>query len=374
MGTSGYGDGPDYYHGLGAGAPGRPDLLHEPGGSARMPQDRSETRAEPAPAPAANGPAPRDVRPSRVRGIVALVLQLACVAYVARVLYRERAELASAFQLSAGAIALLLALNTLAHLQRAYEFTYMLKRLGVREPFGEGFLLTGAGFLLNHLPFNAGLVMRATVLKRDHALPYASYLALVMVNALVNVAMAAVMGLLAVTFSAAEPSARLPLAVVFLAILIGAVSLAFVPTRFIPERSGFVWNRLRVLGTGVRLVRGDAGNLALLGLLAFTKVVVSAVRVWICFGALKTHLSPLAAALLSSTTIVFSLVNVTPGNLGLREVAMAAVSTLLGTSYEVGIAAAAIDRAVLLAYTVASGLPGLYSLRRRGPFKASTSG
>jgi uncharacterized membrane protein YbhN (UPF0104 family) len=86
------------------------------------------------------------------------------------------------------------------------------------------------------------------------------------------------------------------------------------------------------------------------------------------------HLSPLAAALLSSTTIVFSLVNVTPGNLGLREVAMAAVSTLLGTSYEVGIAAAAIDRAVLLVYTVVSGLPGLYSLRRRGPFKASAPG
>jgi uncharacterized membrane protein YbhN (UPF0104 family) len=65
---------------------------------------------------------------------------------------------------------------------------------------------------------------------------------------------------------------------------------------------------------------------------------------------------------------------VTPGNLGLREVAMAGVSTLLGSSYEVGIAAASIDRAVLLVYTVISGLPGVYSLRRRGPFKASDAG
>src|SRR6478672_10502005 len=125
-----------------------------------MPQDRSEPRAPPA--PAANGATERDARPSRVRGIVALVLQLVCIAYVGRVLYRERAELASALSLSLGAIGALLALNTIAHLQRAYEFTYMLRRLGVREPFGEGFLLTGAGFLLNHLPFNAGLVMRAT--------------------------------------------------------------------------------------------------------------------------------------------------------------------------------------------------------------------
>jgi uncharacterized membrane protein YbhN (UPF0104 family) len=339
-----------------------------------MQNDGSEPRADPAPAVDASAAAQRETRPSRLRGVIALVFQIACVAYVARVLYRERGELASAFELSAGAIVLLLALNTVAHLQRAYEFTYMLKRLDVREPFGEGFLLTGAGFLLNHLPFNAGLVMRATVLKRDHALPYASYLALVMVNALVNVAMAAVMGLACVAFAGSSSSARVPLAAIFFAILAGAVALAFVPTEWVPARSGFVWNRLRVLGSGIRLVRGNAANLGLLAVLAFTKVAVAAVRMWICFGALSERLSPFAAALLSSTSIVFSLVNVTPGNLGLREVAMAAVSTLIGTSYEVGMAAASIDRAVLLVYTVVSGLPGLYALRRRGPFKASAPG
>jgi uncharacterized membrane protein YbhN (UPF0104 family) len=315
-----------------------------------------------------------EVRPSRVRGVLSLIFLLLCVAYVGRVLYRERAELRGALELSAGAIAALFVLNGVAHLQRTYEFTYMLRRLGVREPFGEGFLLTGAGFLMNHLPFNAGLVMRATVLKRDHALPYASYLALVMVNALVNVAMSAVIGLLCVTFATARAHVERPLVLMFGAMLAGSLGLAFVPNGWIPARSGFVWNRLRTLGTGIRLVRGDARNLTLLALLAFTKVVVAAVRMWICFGALKATLSPLAAALLSSTTIVFSLINVTPGNLGLREVALAGVSTLLGTSYEIGIGAASIDRAVLLGYTVVSGLPGLYALRRRGPFKASAAG
>jgi uncharacterized membrane protein YbhN (UPF0104 family) len=312
--------------------------------------------------------------PSRLRGVLALLLQLACLAYVGRVLYRERTELATAFELGAGAIVALFLLMTVAHLQRAYEFTYMLRRLGVREPFGEGFLLTGAGFLLNHLPFNAGLVMRATVLKRDHALPYTSYIALVMVNALVNVAMAAVVGLACVAFAAARGSAELPLIALFVAILVGSALLAFIPARWVPEGGGFIAQRLRTLGQGIELVRGDGSNLALLGLLAFTKMTMAALRMWICFGALHTHLSPLAAALLSSTTIVFSLINVTPGNLGLREVAMAAVSTLIGTSYEVGMAAASIDRAVLLIYTVISGLPGLYSLRRRSQLKPSAAG
>jgi uncharacterized membrane protein YbhN (UPF0104 family) len=318
--------------------------------------------------------APRRAGASRVRGFLALLFQLACIAYVGRVLWRERAELANAFDLSAVAIGALLALNTIAHLQRAFEFTFMLRKLGVKEPFWEGFLLTGAGFLMNHLPFNAGMVMRAAVLKRDHALPYASYLALVMVNALVNVGMGGIVGLTCVAFSTTASHATWPLAGVFLSLLVAALGLVFLPTRLIPQAEGFVWGRLRTLGVGIGLVRGDSRNLALLAALALMKVMVAGVRMIICFAALNTELSPLAAALLSSTTIVFSLVNVTPGNLGLREVAMAGVSTLLGSSYEVGIAAASIDRAVLLVYTVVSGLPGVYSLRRRGPFKASSVG
>src|SRR4029079_3023257 len=102
--------------------------------------------------------------------------------------------------------------------------------------------------LLNHLPFNAGLVMRATVLKRDHALPYTSYLALVMVNALVNVEIAARMGLVSGAFSAAESSARLPLAVAFGAVLVGAVALAFVPTGWGPARSRVRLNTPATLG------------------------------------------------------------------------------------------------------------------------------
>jgi uncharacterized membrane protein YbhN (UPF0104 family) len=327
-------------------------------------------QAEARPGVRVEAEVPRRLARVRLRGVVALLLQLACVAYVAHVIWRERAELASALDLSVVAIVALLALMAVAHLQRAFEFTFMLRKLSVKEPFWDGFLLTGAGFLLNHLPFNAGMVMRAAVLKRDHSLPYASYLALVMVNALVNVAMAGVVGLSCVLFSAARSEASWALGAVFLGLIVAPVGLVFLPARFVPETEGFLWGRLRALGTGVALVRGDAKNLALLAALAFMKVVFASGRMSICFAVLNQELSPLAAALLSSTTIVFSLVNVTPGNLGLREVAMAAIATLLGSSYEVGIAAASIDRAVLLVYTVISGLPGLYSLRRRGPFKA----
>jgi uncharacterized membrane protein YbhN (UPF0104 family) len=312
--------------------------------------------------------APR--RPSRLRGLLIFAFELACIGYVARVLWRERAELASAFDLELTSLLVLFVLMGVAHLQRAYEFTYMLRRLGVREPFGEGFLLTGAGFLLNHLPFNAGLVMRATVLKRDHALPYTSYLSLVAVNALVSVATASALGLVTVLMTRPfVPATALPLLGLFGVMLVGALLALWAPRSWVPAWEGYVGRRLRAFVEGSSKVRGNVRELAWLACLSSAKIAVAGVRMWICFGALGQDVSFLAAGLLASMTIVLSLVNVTPGNLGLRELVLAGLATALGTSYAVGMAAASVDRVVLLAYTVVAGVPGLFTLRRRGPFK-----
>jgi len=308
---------------------------------------------------------------SRLRSALSLVLLVGSLVYVGRLMYRDRAELSHAFGLGAGAVIALTLLMGVSHAQRTYEFTYMLKRLGVREPFVEGFWLTAAGFLLNHLPFNAGLVLRAAILKRDHALPYSSYLSLVLVNALINVAVAAVLGLISVLLNEhVETTGAVPVALVCGAILLGAFAVVFLPLGKLPWGDGFVARRLRMFTTGMGLIRGNGSGVALLSVLALTKIAGASVRMWICFGALGAHVAPLTAALLASATIIFSLVNVTPGNLGLREVAMAALATQLGASYAVGMAAASIDRVVLLGYTVLTGVPGLIWIRKRGPFKA----
>jgi len=311
-----------------------------------------------------------DQRPAsardRWRTAALALLQLACVAYVAHALWLERATLSRALDLSAAALLLLIVLMTLAHLQRSLEFTYMLRRLGVRERFWSGFLLTGAGYLLNHLPLNAGFVMRAALLKRDHALPYTSYLGLTLVNALINVATGATIGLVAAGVRVLRDDAALLPLVGFGGIVLGAGLLIWLPSSWVPPGDGFVRKRLRTLLDGTSLIRGNGVGILLLAGLALTRILGNALRLWLCFDALGAHISALGAALLGWGSVLFTLVNLTPGNLGLREVVLSFAAAELGSTQTLGMAAASIDRVVLLAYVIAIGVPGLYSLKRRG--------
>lgn len=300
-------------------------------------------------------------------GII-IALQLVCIGVVGRVLWNSREELPGAINFGILPVIGLLALNGLGHLQRTIEFTYTLRRLGVKEPLGEGFLLTGAGFLLNHLPLNAGFVMRAVVLQRDHALPYSSYLSLTLVNIVVNVAVAACIGIAGTCVGFLQQgSFSWPLFGALSAVLAGCATAIWFPRFAIPDGAQFVSRQIRNLATGVSMIRGDGGALIVLIALALTKTVGIALRLAICFSILNVRLSYFDAGLLAAVQNLMGLVNFTPGNLGLRELLLSMVSLELGTGRSLGMAAASIDRVVTIVYMLATGLPGLFALRRRGP-------
>jgi uncharacterized membrane protein YbhN (UPF0104 family) len=305
----------------------------------------------------------------RTAGLTAF--QVACVGYVAHGLWRERAELSHALSLSLAALVVLGVLHVVAHAQRTLEFTYMLRRLGVREPFGDGFWLTAAGYLLNHLPLNAGLIMRAALLKQDHALPYTSYISLTMVNALVNVAVGALIGLVAAGSGWLGALSGAPALALFAALAAASIAPLCLPGRFAPRGRGFVARRLRLLLDGLVLIRGNGSGLALLALLAVSRLLSTSARLWICFGALGASISLSGAALLGWGSVLFTLINITPGNLGLRELALSVVAAQLGSSQVIGMAATSMDRVVLLAYIVLVGIPGMYRIRRRGLFRTA---
>jgi uncharacterized membrane protein YbhN (UPF0104 family) len=298
-------------------------------------------------------------------------VQLACVAFVAYTLWKDRHELTAAFRLTLSAVLGLVALMLLGHIQRTFEFTYMLRRLGVREPFADGFWLTGAGFLLNHLPLNMGFVMRAVVLRRDHALPYSAYASLTLVNIVTSIAVAASVGLTGVVIgSGGSRPLNLPVFLGLAGLIVGSVLVLWMPVVPPSAGNGFVWRQLRNLAAGVALIRGNGSALFVLVLISLTKVIALGFRLGICFHVLGHSIPAFDLALLAGVQNLMALVNVTPGNLGLREMAVALMTGQTGVSQAIGMAAASIDRVVSIAYMVATGLPGISKLRNRGPLAA----
>jgi uncharacterized membrane protein YbhN (UPF0104 family) len=305
-------------------------------------------------------------RPSRSRMVVVALVQVTCVALVAHTLWQHREELTSVPYVSVGPVVVLLALNAIGHLQRTLEFTYMLRRLGVREPFGEGFLLTGAGYLLNHLPLNAGFVVRAIVLHRDHSLPYSSYVSLTLVNAVVNVGVGALVAALVLASGGTHSGSKSALVIALIAIALLSLCMLYMPVMSFSRASSWVGRQLSSLGQGVTLIRGSGGALLLLMALALTKMFAFTLRFAVCWYVLGQPISVRAVLLMGVAQNLLALVNVTPGNLGLRELVVSVLSGELGSSRTIGLAAASIERVVNLLYIVAVGLPGIHSLRNRG--------
>ena len=89
-------------------------------------------------------------------------------------------------------------------------------------------------------------------------------------------------------------------------------------------------------------------------------------RFAICWHVLGQPISLRAALLVAVAHNLLAIVNVTPGNLGLRELVISVLSGELGSSRTIGLAAASVERAVSLLYAVLVGLPGIHSLRNRG--------
>lgn len=303
-------------------------------------------------------------RQSRSKVVALALVQAVCVAFVAHTLWKNRHEVATMPRVGVVEVLLLLALNGVGHVQRTVEFTYMLRKLGVRERFTDGFLLTGAGFLLNHLPFNAGFIMRAVVLRRDHELPYSSYVSLTMVNAVVNLGVGALLGLIGISLGASDRASPL-VSAGLAAVVVGSIVLLYVPASRVPRGNNFVLRQLRKLAEGVAMIRGNGAAVGVMALIATSKVLALSLRFAICFDLLGRSMPMLGVVLVAIVQNLMAIVNLTPGNLGVREIVVSVMAAQLGTSQTIGLAAASIDRVFSLAYALLVGVPGLHSLRNR---------
>ena len=325
----------------------------------------------PAPAPPTDPPPPRR-RALLVRLTVAAVI-LAALLVAGRRFYDELYRLGDAPPLLVGAVAVL----WLASRYPAAEIMRIsLRALGHRIGRYEAFMLQMVQSYGNLLLPRAGIGMPALYLKLRHGTPVADLGAVqVLPMTLVQVFTIGVTGLACqaamLTPGGAEPDRAMAVAFAVVAAACAAPLMVPVPKGQLGRgRLGAFLARL--VGAWDKLGRSRA----LLGRVVLTQVAmlfVRALRMFVCFRAVGVQVpysGALAASLLADLAFIFA---VTPSGLGFREAAVVYAARVVGTTGDIALAAAVLDRLVGTACTVLVGQVGIWQLIRpalRGPSAA----
>jgi uncharacterized membrane protein YbhN (UPF0104 family) len=307
------------------------------------------------------------VRKGTLRKVLELALEVLVVGFVVAYLWRHRSDLETVWALDVLDVIVVVAFVLAGELIRSFEFKYVLDKLKVVVSYAEAYALTEGCTLLNYAPMNAGTIVRARALKRSRELSYTHYVSLMSAQALILLAAGGLLGGLSVLISPGQwgGTQRLLIAVC-VASFVGPLCAFYVPASWFRDSTWWWQKRLYELLSGWRSIGRHPSQLLVLGVLSVCRLLLLAGRFWVCFGALGMGVSFSASILFAAVGSMMSVIHVTPGSLGVRELFVAAIATMAGLDFAEAVAAVSIERVASMLVVVGLGTPSLVYLKRKG--------
>ena len=223
---------------------------------------------------------------------------------------------------------------------------FLYRGLGVPLTINEGFGLASVNSLANLLPFAGGMIANGIYLKRKHQLAYTHFLSATMALYVCFVAANGVVGLALLRYWKLVDKTNLPI-LLFIGFLVMAASIIVLWLPLDLDLVSDKWQqRLLQLMQGWYILVKNRWLIAELVGIQLLMTLIFAARIWISFHLLSQNVTLAQCVLFSAATILTNLVSITPGGLGVREVIVAAVATVLGFDADISILAVGIDRLV----------------------------
>ncbi len=230
--------------------------------------------------------------------------------------------------------------------------------------FARWFQLTCVGQFLNLFVPQLGNVYRGVMLKREHSVPYTAYASMLFAYVWLDLLMGVTIAFVVIAaFDSALRLAGVPVLLWLLLVITGLFGA--------PILMGRVLDRVRAGGFLARLQHRLAALLAatqtglkkpifLLRVL-LVNVFSTAGQVatyWFCFRAVGSHISLSALIVFQVFAKLSNQVIITPGNLGLNELAVGVLARASNQTFEQGIAVSILVRAVSTTMQILLGLLG----------------
>lgn len=235
--------------------------------------------------------------------------------------------------------------------------TYVLFRAeGVPISFRENFVLSSAAGFGNYLPLRIGMLLRAQYMKNKYGMGYVRFGSLSAIRMAIQISISGLVGIGALLFGGLT-SGRMsyPLLAIFGALTIVA-SVALLrplpPLARLGGKAARFWHELR---EGFGIARRRPRLAAISALWGLAHYGLLSVRFGITFHLLGSSAPPWVLLVLGVATGVSSLLAITPGGLGVRELIIGYVVFATGQTFDLGIFAGAFDRAAQLVVVATLG-------------------
>jgi len=236
---------------------------------------------------------------------------------------------------------LLIGMSFLLELSIAARFNSLYRALGVQMGLLESFGLSVVASTCNtFLPAQAGGIIRAVYLKRQHSILYSQFPAIFLGNIVFSFFLNSIIILITgtvVTLSGGQGILFLGLG----AALIGLSTLLFIVR--IPEwmlsRLGHIGRMLRMFSDSWKTIRSNRRCLLHVCLYQLLAIVVRGVGLTVAYRSLGLSMASLVGISIVTLANLLSIVNITPGNLGITEGVVGLLSRLSGMTFVQGAAA-----------------------------------
>jgi uncharacterized protein (TIRG00374 family) len=240
---------------------------------------------------------------------------------------------------------------------------------GARIPLPQTVLLGLMTTTLNYLPMKTGTVVEGIVLRTRYGVSFSHFIALVAgTNSMHIWATFTVAGLFLLVEGVDEQVLAWSL---FVLPTVGLAGLVWWGSRH--DASGKPTHDSKIVRGIVRSVRGlreifgEPRMVALLVVTNLVLVLLNGIRFWLAFRAVSSPIDFTEALVVASVAVVTHRLSVLPGGIGFREGGVAVAAALVGIPAGVGLAAALVDRAIMLLWIVVFGAPATaYLLRWTG--------
>ncbi|MDD5064773.1 MAG: lysylphosphatidylglycerol synthase transmembrane domain-containing protein [Phycisphaerae bacterium] len=314
----------------------------------------------------------------QIKTLLRIVIVAACIVYIANFFYTNRDSLSIVIRINFITLSALVLLWLGYMLIHNWRLQLILQKCSGRKiAFWQWFKILIMGNFLNLVFSQLGNVYRGVKLKKEHNISYTSYIASFASFAWMNTCMNLVLAI--VTILLIEPNLKIglfsasSLLVIICAIIIILPITALFFLRFIRFKNHYLdWTKLKlseVLTTTLDNIK-DISFLLKIILLSIVAFIVTVFSYYILFAGFDMRLSLPILAVFCTLLQLSTLFVITPGNIGIQEIAFGFISQQFGIGMAEGILVSFVSRILSTALVILLGvlLGGINVIKYRNKY------